>query len=150
MPNNPASQVCSQHLSSVWHRDDLKNSCWNKCLMIRWPGIIFKTPRGNTSKLAMVLCVDMKSPKHLRKWTFSCWLKCKWFPFSIKLYKSWGQMDKKIEGLGNVPAIFMPSLKYLTLNLYLRFNSLLPMLLPWLLNGVVGQEQSYLDSFSIL
>lgn len=59
-------------------------------------------------------------------------------------------MDKKIEGLGNVPAIFMPSLKYLTLNLYLRFNSLLPMLLPWLLNGVVGQEQSYLDSFSIL
>lgn len=50
-------------------------------------------------------------------------------------------MDKKIEGLGNVPAIFMPSLKYLTLNLYPRSNSLLPMLLPWLLNGVVGNNK---------
>lgn len=54
-------------------------------------------------------------------------------------------MNKKTEGLGNMSVIFMPSLKYFTLNLHPRFSSLLPVLFSCATNGALGQQQSYLD-----
>lgn len=53
------------------------------------------------------------------------------------------KMNKKTEGLGNMSVIFMPSLKYFTLNLHPRFSSLLPVLLSCATNRALGQQQNY-------
>lgn len=41
--------------------------------------------------------------------------------------------------------IFMTRLKYFTLSLYPAFSSLLPVLLPYVMNGALGQAQTHPD-----
>lgn len=59
-------------------------------------------------------------------------------------------MDKKTEGPGHIPVIFMTRLKHFTLSLYPGFSSLLSVLLLCVMNGALGQGQYHPDYFRSL
>lgn len=97
-----SGKFVANNLPSIWHRgNDWKNSCWNKCLMIARPAIISKNAKEKYIKTFQWFCLWMKSQKHLRKLTFSCWLKWKYIPFVCKIIQElrskWLRKQKGLE-----------------------------------------------------